>query len=210
MAKVKSSSSNNSFKIYWQFHCVNVSQTQTLLWLNRTKHKSHILTKFTRDPARTQNDEPFKPFECWKKFLKWFWKLRETSKFLLTNLLYKCCVSTLDWQSVARMGGVRPSCHNKWYLWTALDFLTSCLTFCSYTELRKIIFWHSVGTRYLHRSSDRIFSTHRTDRDELVRMIHHGDQEIEKHDDVDDGEAPKHDQAPEPRELLDSSKLKVV
>ena len=128
MAKVKSSSSNNSFIIYWQFHCVNVNQAQTLLWLNQTKHKSHILTKFTRDPARTQNDEPFKPFECWKKFLKWFLKLRETSKFLLTNLLYKCCVSTLDWQSAARMGV--PSCHNKWYFLTALKFLTSCLTIC--------------------------------------------------------------------------------
>lgn len=55
-----------------------------------------------------------------------------------------------------------------------------------------------------------MFSTHRTDRDELVRMIHHGDQEIEKHDDVNDGEATKHNQAPEPRELLDSRKLKVV
>ena len=41
-------------------------------------------------------------------------------------------------------------------------------------------------------------------------MIHHCDQEIEKHDDVDDGEAPKHDQAPEPGELLDPRQLKVV
>ena len=41
-------------------------------------------------------------------------------------------------------------------------------------------------------------------------MIHHGDQEIEKHDDVNNGEASKHYQAPEPRELLDSRKLKVV
>ena len=62
----KSSSSNNSFIIYWQFHCVNVNQAQTLLWLNQTKHKSHILTKLTPDPARAQNDEPFKPFKCWK------------------------------------------------------------------------------------------------------------------------------------------------
>ena len=41
-------------------------------------------------------------------------------------------------------------------------------------------------------------------------MIHHCDQEIEKHDDVDDGEASKHDQAPEPGELLDPRQLKVV
>ena len=41
-------------------------------------------------------------------------------------------------------------------------------------------------------------------------MIHHRDQEIEKHDDVDDGEAPEHDEAPEPGELLDTRQLKVV
>ena len=59
-------------------------------------------------------------------------------------------------------------------------------------------------------SSSEFASTHRADRDELVRMIHHRDQEIEKHDDVDDGEAPEHDQAPEPGELLDPRKFKVV
>lgn len=59
-------------------------------------------------------------------------------------------------------------------------------------------------------STDTIFSTHRADRDELVGMIHHCDQEIEKHDDVDDGEAAEHDQAPEPGELLDPRKFKVV
>ena len=41
-------------------------------------------------------------------------------------------------------------------------------------------------------------------------MIHHGDQEIEKHDDVDDGEAAEHDESPEPRELLDSFQFEVV
>ena len=41
-------------------------------------------------------------------------------------------------------------------------------------------------------------------------MIHHRDQEIEKHDDVDDREAPEHDEAPEPGELLDPRQLKVV
>ena len=41
-------------------------------------------------------------------------------------------------------------------------------------------------------------------------MIHHGDEEIKKHDDVDDREASEHDETPEPCELLDSTKLKVV
>ena len=41
-------------------------------------------------------------------------------------------------------------------------------------------------------------------------MVHHGDQEIEKDDDVDDGEAAEHDEAPEPGELLDPCELKVV
>ena len=41
-------------------------------------------------------------------------------------------------------------------------------------------------------------------------MVHHGDQEVQQHDDVDDGEAPEHDEAPEPRELLDPGQLEVV
>ena len=41
-------------------------------------------------------------------------------------------------------------------------------------------------------------------------MIHHGDQEIEKHDDVDQWEAAEHDETPEPSEFLDSCQLKVV
>ena len=41
-------------------------------------------------------------------------------------------------------------------------------------------------------------------------MIHHGNEQVEKDDDVDDGEASEHDEAPEPGELLDSSQLKVV
>ena len=52
--------------------------------------------------------------------------------------------------------------------------------------------------------------THRADGDELVAVVHHGDQEVEQHDDVDDGEAPEHDEAPEPRELLDPGQLEVV
>ena len=41
-------------------------------------------------------------------------------------------------------------------------------------------------------------------------MVHHRDEQIEQHDDVDDGEAPKHDEAPEPGELLDPRELEVV
>ena len=41
-------------------------------------------------------------------------------------------------------------------------------------------------------------------------MVHHGDEEVEQDDDVDDGEGAEHDQAPEPRELLDPRQLKVV
>ena len=41
-------------------------------------------------------------------------------------------------------------------------------------------------------------------------MIHHGDQEIEQNDDVDDREAAEHDETPEPGELLYSTQLKVV
>ena len=41
-------------------------------------------------------------------------------------------------------------------------------------------------------------------------MVHHRDEQVEQHDDVDDGEAPKHDEAPEPGELLDPRELEVV
>ena len=44
----------------------------------------------------------------------------------------------------------------------------------------------------------------------MIGVIHHGDQEIEKHDDVDDGEAAEHDETPEPGELLDPRELEVV
>ena len=52
--------------------------------------------------------------------------------------------------------------------------------------------------------------THRADADELVAVVHHGDQQVEQHDDVDDGEGAEHDEAPEPGELLDAGQLKVV
>ena len=41
-------------------------------------------------------------------------------------------------------------------------------------------------------------------------MIHHRYQQVEQHDDVDQGEAPEHDETPEPCELLDPSQLEVV
>ncbi len=40
--------------------------------------------------------------------------------------------------------------------------------------------------------------TYRTYGDELVGMIHHGDQQVQQHDDVDDGEHAEHEEAPEP------------
>ena len=44
----------------------------------------------------------------------------------------------------------------------------------------------------------------------MIGVIHHGDQEIEEDDDVDQREASEHDETPEPGELLDSTQLKVV
>ena len=41
-------------------------------------------------------------------------------------------------------------------------------------------------------------------------MIHHGNEQVEKDDDVDDGKAPEHDEPPEPGKLLDPGQLKVV
>ena len=44
-------------------------------------------------------------------------------------------------------------------------------------------------------------STYWTDRDELVGVIHHGDEKIEQDNYVDDGKTSKHDEAPKSREL---------
>ena len=41
-------------------------------------------------------------------------------------------------------------------------------------------------------------------------MIHHGDEEIEQDNNVDDGKTPKHDQAPKSRELKWNSSLKML
>ena len=66
-----------------------------------------------------------------------------------------------------------------------------------------------VGESFPFATFDRLF-THRADWDELVGVVHHGDEQVEQDDDVDDGERAEHDQAPEPRELLDPGELKVV
>ena len=52
--------------------------------------------------------------------------------------------------------------------------------------------------------------SHRANTDQLIGVIHHSDQEIEKDDDIDQREAAEHDETPEPGELLDSTELKVV
>ena len=54
-----------------------------------------------------------------------------------------------------------------------------------------------------------VFS-YRADWNELIGMIHHCYKKIEKHNYVDDWEAPKHDETPEPGEFLDTRKFKVV
>ena len=51
---------------------------------------------------------------------------------------------------------------------------------------------------------------YRADTYKLVRVIHHGDQEIQQDDDVDNRETPEHHQPPEPRELFDSCQFEVV
>ena len=41
-------------------------------------------------------------------------------------------------------------------------------------------------------------------------MVHHGDEEIEQDNDVNQRKATEHDEAPEPGELLDAGQLEVV
>jgi Rad3-related DNA helicase len=41
-------------------------------------------------------------------------------------------------------------------------------------------------------------------------MIHHGDQKVQEHDNIDDRVGPEHQHSPEPGEALDASQLKVV
>ena len=41
-------------------------------------------------------------------------------------------------------------------------------------------------------------------------MVHHGDEEVEEDDDVDEGVAAEHEEAEEARELLDARQLEVL
>jgi len=41
-------------------------------------------------------------------------------------------------------------------------------------------------------------------------MIHHGNQKVQEHDNIDDRVRPEHQHSPEPGEALDASQLKVV
>ena len=49
----------------------------------------------------------------------------------------------------------------------------------------------------------------RFDGDGLVGVGHHGDQHIEQDDDVAGDVTAKHEQGPEPGEVLDASQLKI-
>ena len=52
--------------------------------------------------------------------------------------------------------------------------------------------------------------SHRTDWDELIRVIHHCNEKVEKNNDVDDRKASKHDKSPESSKLLDTIQFKVI
>ena len=56
----------------------------------------------------------------------------------------------------------------------------------------------------------QLFQTYRTYGYELIGMIHHGDQKVQEHDNIDDRVSPEHQHSPEPGEALDASQLKVV
>lgn len=45
---------------------------------------------------------------------------------------------------------------------------------------------------------------------ELIRMVHHGDEEVEQHDHIYDGVGAEHEHAPEAREDLDAVQLERV
>ncbi len=51
---------------------------------------------------------------------------------------------------------------------------------------------------------------YRGHRDELVGVVHHGDEQVEEDDYVDDGEGAEHEEAEVAGELLDAGQLKVV
>ena len=50
-----------------------------------------------------------------------------------------------------------------------------------------------------------VSGTHRTHGDELVAVVHHRNQQVQQDDDVDQREAPEHDQPPEPGQEGDPS-----
>lgn len=45
---------------------------------------------------------------------------------------------------------------------------------------------------------------------QLIRMIHHGDQQVNQDDDVYDRVGAEHEHAPEPREYLDALQLEAL
>ena len=55
-----------------------------------------------------------------------------------------------------------------------------------------------------------VLLSYRADWDELVWVVHHGNEQVEKDNDVDDGEWAEHEESKEPGELLDASQLEVV
>ena len=54
------------------------------------------------------------------------------------------------------------------------------------------------GTLLYERCDHRARDTYRTYGDELVGVVHHGDQQVQQHDDVDDRKCTEHQQAPKP------------
>ena len=44
----------------------------------------------------------------------------------------------------------------------------------------------------------------------LVRVVHHGNEQVEQDDDVDERVAAEHEEAEEARELLDAGQLEVL
>ena len=56
----------------------------------------------------------------------------------------------------------------------------------------------------------KAIKSHRADRDELIGMVHHGNEKVEQDNDVDHRKTSKHDKSPESREFFDSIQLKVI
>ena len=69
---------------------------------------------------------------------------------------------------------------------------------CGPFGVPKSISYFSNLSKNIHDTSSIVSGTHRTHGDELITVVHHRDQQVEQHDDVDQGEASKHYQPPEP------------